>query len=72
MTDLKNRQDSEKTLSFQDAPQDGIHIKIQPRRRLIETDADRADGLDFLIQKTRSIGLQPGEDPLVIMIIGTK
>ena len=69
MDDYKNRQDSQKTLTFQDVPaSEGTHIALKPRRRLMETAADRADGLDFLIQKTRSIGLQPGEDPLVFNI----
>ena len=67
-SDFENRQDSQKTLTFQDVqPSEGTpHIALKPRRRTIDTAADQ--GLDFLIQKTMSIGLQPGEDPLVIII----
>jgi hypothetical protein len=40
-------------------------IKPKPRRRLQDTQTDRADGLDILIQKTKAIGLRQGEEGLV-------
>jgi hypothetical protein len=42
-----------------------IQLKPKPRRRLQDTQKDRADGLDILIQKTKAIGLRAGEEGLV-------
>jgi hypothetical protein len=42
-----------------------VEIKVKPRRRLQDTQKDRADGLDILIQKTKAIGLRHGEEGLV-------
>jgi hypothetical protein len=67
--DVQPRQPSVTHLSFADltvAELDSNALPLKPRRRLLDSATDRADGLDILIQKTKAIGLRHGEEGLVI------